>query len=329
MSIKTHLSDLPSPPNNKTGWPWDEEFKPDLQLFSEHEFYPTVSIITPTLNQGDSIEETIRSVILQNYPYLEYYIVDGGSLDQSIEIIQKYLPWISGWTSEKDSGQSNAINKGFRMCKGQIFNWLCSDDYFAKGALWQVSKFMNENPQIDLVHGKCILRIERENSVTQVVGTCVDEPITYPYLAEIWQPSCFYRTKLIKRTSLLREDLHYCMDRELWNYLRFTTSKWKRISQILSVYRFTGRNKSVIGRMEIIAELCKITKLYYRFPINHSSILRNIWLPLVLLKSKQNNPYIIITITMIRKCITMLLIIIYPKNHVKALQSDLHKYSHW
>lgn len=329
MLIKTHLSDLPTPPKDKTGWPWTEEFHPDLLEFSEYGNYLTVSLITPNLNQGNSIEETIRSVILQNYPHLEYYVIDGGSSDRSIEVIQKYLPWISGWISENDLGQSNAINKGFKMCNGQIFNWLCSDDYLAKGAIWQVAKFMNEYPQIDLVHGKCILRVERETCVTQVVGNCVEEPINYPYLAEIWQPSCFYRTKLIKRSNLLMEDLHYCMDRELWNYIRAISSKWAKIPIILSVYRFTGTNKSVTGKLNIVYELCKISKKYYDSVISHSCILKFIWLPLVFLTDRLSNNYAITVVNIFRKIVTLILIKLYSSNHVRTLQREIYKYSHW
>jgi glycosyltransferase involved in cell wall biosynthesis len=329
MHIKPLLSNLPSPPNGKTGWPWDEEFKPQHKLCRKYQDYPTISLITPVLNQGNSIEETIRSVLLQNYPNLEYYIIDGGSSDQTIKIIQKYSNWLSGWISEKDSGQSNAINKGFRMCTGEIFNWLCSDDYLAKGAIWKISQFMNNHPQIDLVYGDCILRIEHESNIRQTIGRSSKDPIIYPYLTEIWQPSCFYRTRLIKRINLLREDLHYCMDRELWNYIYSVSSNWKRVPFVISTYRFTGNNKSVTGRMKIINELCIIYRKYYLGIIDASSILTKCWIPLVINSNKSSNPIILSICILFKKTITLLLLIVFPKKHISSLQKEFYKYFAW
>ena len=122
------LQDLPAPPEGKTGWPWTEQTEVLPDKMPDGSDWPRISIVTPNYNYGHFIEETIRSILLQGYPNLEYIIIDGASTDNSIEIIKKYEKWVSYWVSEKDTGQSNAINKGLERCTGEFFNWINSDD---------------------------------------------------------------------------------------------------------------------------------------------------------------------------------------------------------
>src|SRR6476646_3760457 len=117
------VEDLPLPPPDKTGWPWTEQAEP-LPKYTPYDFkWPRISVVTPSYNQSQFLEETIRSVLLQGYPDMEYIIIDGGSTDNSIEIIKKYEKFLAHWVSEPDRGQSHAINKGFKECTGEYIAW--------------------------------------------------------------------------------------------------------------------------------------------------------------------------------------------------------------
>src|SRR5665811_68289 len=122
------LRNLPHPRSTKIGWPWTVEPQSLPAIRPDGSSWPPITIITPSYNQGQFIEETIRSVLLQGYPNLEYVIIDGGSSDGSLEVIQKYSPWLAHWVSEPDGGQSQAINKGFARAHGEVIAWLNSDD---------------------------------------------------------------------------------------------------------------------------------------------------------------------------------------------------------
>src|SRR5215470_2932653 len=130
------LNDLPEPPPGKKGWPWTEESNPlpsDPKSLGRE--WPRVTVVTPSFNQGRFIEETIRSVLLQGYSDLEYIVIDGGSTDQTVEIIKKYSPWFKYWVSKPDAGQSDAINRGLKIGSGEFAAWINSDDMLCKDAL--------------------------------------------------------------------------------------------------------------------------------------------------------------------------------------------------
>ena len=138
------LSELPAPPPGCTGWPWTEDIRPLPETTSNGREWPLISIVTPSFNQGAYLEETIRSILLQGYPDLEYIIIDGGSTDNSVAIIKKYKRWLTHWVSERDHGQADAINKGLASCTGEIFNWINSDDYLLAGALGKIATAFHE-----------------------------------------------------------------------------------------------------------------------------------------------------------------------------------------
>jgi len=181
--------------------------------------YPKVSITTPSYNQGEYIEDTIKSVIEQDYPNLEYIIIDGGSNDNSVEIIKKYAdlyPFIR-WVSEKDRGQSHAINKGFRRSTGEIVAWLNSDDVYATNAIKNQVKLLQNNPDVILVYGDAII----EDEVTGIKEKFKSaEPFDYYRLIHvnhmIMQPTTFWRRQLFDKIGYLDESLNFTMDWEFW-----------------------------------------------------------------------------------------------------------------
>ena len=134
------IDDLPRPGPGRSGWPWTEAPPPLPPTTVNGQAWPRITIVTPSFNQAQYLEETIRSVLLQGYPNLEYLVFDGGSTDGSVDILRRYDRFLDAWVSERDKGQSDAINKGLARCTGTIVNWLCSDDVLLPGALFRVGE---------------------------------------------------------------------------------------------------------------------------------------------------------------------------------------------
>ncbi|GEO07613.1 glycosyltransferase family 2 protein [Segetibacter aerophilus] len=178
---------------------------------------PKISIVTPSFNQGLYIEKTILSIITQGYPNLEYIIIDGGSTDNTIDIIRKYEQHISYWVSEPDKGQSDALNKGLSKCTGDIFNWINSDDYLADNALFKIADYFTKNASIDVVCGWCSLFDEetlKENFKHQTeIFPSLEETLVEQ---RINQPASFYRLGVVKQVGGVNQALHYVMDLDLW-----------------------------------------------------------------------------------------------------------------
>lgn len=178
--------------------------------------WPRVSIVTPSYNQGQFLEETIRSVLLQGYPDLEYLVMDGGSTDGSVEIIRRYEPWLAYWTSEPDRGQSDALNKGFGRSTGAVLAWLNSDDRYRPRAIETAVRVLAMNVQAAVVYGDCI-EIDEVGKVLRTYEAR-DFDIRRQLVAQmIPQPAAFFRRTVWDQVGPLRTDLHYTMDRDLWN----------------------------------------------------------------------------------------------------------------
>ena len=145
------LEDLPPAPPDRAGWPWTEASLPCPPTRADGSPWPRLSIVTPSLNQGEFIEETLRSVLLQGYPSLEYTVIDGGSTDASREIVESYAPWLDRWVSEPDGGHFDAINKGFDGARGEVMAWINSDDKYAVGAFAVVGEIFARFPAVEWV----------------------------------------------------------------------------------------------------------------------------------------------------------------------------------
>lgn len=173
-----------------------------------------ISIITPSYNQGQYLEETIQSVINQEYPDLEYIIIDGGSTDDSVDIIKKYEEDIDYWVSEKDNGQSDAINKGLKKATGDIVAWLNSDDLYCDNTLQNVAEIFTKNADVDLLYGRVINFCENENDVLWEVYPF--NPVDFLKRTAIHQPGVFWRRHVHNEIGYLDESIHYQMDYDLW-----------------------------------------------------------------------------------------------------------------
>jgi len=206
--------------------------------------WPRISIVTPSYNQGQFIEETIRSVLLQGYPDLEYIIIDGGSTDESVEIIRKYERWITFWVSEPDSGQTNAINKGFRRSTGEIIAWLNSDDLYTAGALCTAAKAFAEQPHVAVIYGK-IDAIDADTSILSHISSRefdLEELYRRDYIR---QPASFISADAIKKIGFLDERFHYAMDYDLWIRLGQEGAVMQYIPKMLAWFRLHGSSKTV------------------------------------------------------------------------------------
>lgn len=256
------LQKLPYPPADKTGWPWTQ---PSETVIATQRTYPKISIVTPSYNQGQYLEETIRSVLLQQYPNLEYIIIDGGSTDNSLDIIKKYEPWITYWISEPDSGQSEAINKGFKKCTGDIVTWLCSDDLITFNALFTVADAYLQS-EWAVLSGTCTMFYEGSDKTMKLDSG----PITFNSLLETWrmhfcppQPAMFIRKKILDNVGLLNENLKFVMDYELW--LRISREyRFAYINHNLALYRVHDQSKtgSTGGMRKFYPEWKKVRDKY-------------------------------------------------------------------
>lgn len=221
-SKKSMISDLPTSPPTAEGWPWTERGSSLADTTEDGQPWPKISVITPSYNQAAFLEATIRSVLLQEYPNLEYIVIDGGSTDGSVDIIEKYDPWIDRWVSESDRGQSHALNKGFEHASGDVLAWLNSDDMYLPGALAHVARYFAEQTEADVLVGEA--QKVREDGTVVYTASAPElsfdsflrwregEAGTYNFL----QPACFFSRRSWEACGPLREDLHYCMDVDLW-----------------------------------------------------------------------------------------------------------------
>lgn len=209
---------------------------------------PKISIVTPSYNQGQFLEETILSVLNQDYPNLEYIIIDGGSTDNSVDIIKKYEDRLAYWVSEPDKGMTDALNKGFRRATGEIFNWINSDDYFLPGAFHAVvDAFSSGNGQLGFVYGDC-RHIRADGTILEDRKMNDFDAGILRYGRNLFaQPASFFHRRVIDEIDLLNEALPYAMDYEFWIRAYEAGFTFKKIDECLAAFRFHGGSKTVGG----------------------------------------------------------------------------------
>ena len=231
--------------------------------------FPLVSIITPSFNQGQFLEATILSVLEQDYPNIEYIIVDGGSSDNSVEIIKRYADRLAFWVSEQDNGQAQAINKGLTRAQGEFLGWLNSDDVFLP---WAISRIVNAfmlNPDIDVVYG----RLER----IDVDGNRVPTPelpkdlVTFSrdYIIDecvVNQPGCLWRRGMMEKVGHLNDKLHYTMDYDYWIRILLAGGKFFHLEDSLAQFRLSAGSKTVGQTAKMAREGLEVIEHYYKQP---------------------------------------------------------------
>lgn len=221
---------------------------------------PLVSIVTPSYNQGEYIEETIRSVLSQDYPRIEHIVMDGGSTDNTLSILRKYGDRLE-WSSGKDNGQTDALNKGFKKAKGAVLAWLNSDDIYYPGAVSRAVSAFRENPGAQLVYGR--------GNYIDTKGAKISEyptlPFDYDELAEsnyICQPSAFFTAEGLRNAGELDTDLDYVMDYDLWIRIA-QKSGAVYIPEVLSALRIHPASKTTAQSVATYEEILKTAKKHF------------------------------------------------------------------
>jgi glycosyltransferase involved in cell wall biosynthesis len=230
--------------------------------------WPRLTIVTPSFNQGEFIEETIGSVLQQGYPNLEYIIIDGGSTDGSVNIIRKYERWLSYWVSEPDRGQAHAINKGLERATGQIVGFINSDDTYLPQAFATIAEAFIQNPQVGWLCGVCLVRDERTGDTTRLKPEVpVDatqwlfKPSGRPYCFP--QPGVFLRKSLVDEMGLFREDLKYSFDYEYFQRILLADQRPLELDAVVAQFRVHNTSKTASNAAGFAEDDLKVAELYY------------------------------------------------------------------
>lgn len=247
------------------------------------QFLPSVSIVTPSFNQGEFIEETICSILDQGYPKLEYIIIDGGSTDNSLKIIKKYSKYLSYWISEKDNGQSNGINKGLRYSTGEIFNWINSDDYLERDSLFRIAEEFQDEA-ISALAGKVRVFSDVEDTIIQNKNLTAQNLLTWSNQITFIQPGVWIRRNILNYCGGIDDSFNYAFDWDLYIRYLYEFSKVKEIDSLLVHFRLHDSSKTVtqlhkfhLEEREIIKKLNSNNRYFNLHPLCDFKIQKTEW----------------------------------------------------
>lgn len=271
------LSELPPPPHGQTGWPWTEAAPAAPDRMPNGISWPRISIVTPSYNQGQFIEETIRSVLLQGYPDLEYIIVDGGSSDATVDILKKYKDWLTYWVSEPDDGQADAINKGLDKASGVVFGFLNSDDSYQESILTTVAESYCRSAIKERYCGafSVINFNEQDEAIIRPDHDLAFERwITHS--VSLHQPGVFWATNLLNSVGGFDKKYRYAFDRKFFIQLVMMGVKFAFHDDVIAArFRIHSASKTFQEEMngcgfkrefaELSSEILCAAPLEYRY----------------------------------------------------------------
>jgi glycosyltransferase involved in cell wall biosynthesis len=252
---------------------------------------PSISIVVPNYNGAATLGATLQCLVDQQYPGLEIVVVDGGSTDGSTEIIKKFEPHLAWWVSEKDGGQSEAINKGLARCTGEIVNWLCSDDLLTPGALEIVGEKFAADPSMEVLVGSC-KKVSIKGDWSSLWKSDARRIELMPCCNPIPQSSCFFRRRLLVRKPAVDESFHYTMDFELWCYFKSQGARFGVCDEVLSLFQFSDNNKTAVGGKKIIDEIQRVYKRYAGERVSLVFWHRHFRFPVERFRQKYRNPVV-------------------------------------
>ena len=218
---------------------------------------PLVTIITPSFNQARFLEATIQSVLSQDYPRIEYMIVDGGSNDGSVDVIKKYESRLAWWVSEKDKGQTDAINKGFAQANGEILAWINSDDTYEPGAVSAAVKYLQDHPEVGMVYGDCNFISESGRVIGKFGSAQTNYRLLRQGYAHIPQQTMFLRADLWKQVGPLDPSFYFAMDYDLWTRIAART-EIKYVPQTWANFRLHTSGKTIAADDRCWPEMIRI-----------------------------------------------------------------------